>query len=67
MEQTTENLTALEQIHNYCLLLPKMTSTGMPSSTNNPTFTLMESDWMDIQQDKTIATPKIPGASYLKL
>jgi hypothetical protein len=39
LQQTREKITTLEQIKNYCLLLPKMTPTGMPTSTNTPTYT----------------------------
>ena len=49
---------------NYCLLLPKMMPTGVPSNVNDASFTLIESEWMDMQLDKRMALPKFIGASY---
>jgi hypothetical protein len=66
VKQSMERIMS-NQISDYCLLLPRTTSTGMPTCGNNPEFTLIQSDWMVIQQDKTLAYPRILGASYSSL
>lgn len=37
----------------HCLLLPWLTSDGMPTMNNEVRFTMVESEWMDIKEDKT--------------
>jgi hypothetical protein len=48
----------------YCLLLPKLSKAGMPSSNSNPLFTLIDSEWNEIQPDRLLGKPKVPGARY---
>ena len=43
----------------YCLLLPKMTKNGLPSSAEDPIFTAIDSDWNDIQPNKMLMKPTI--------
>jgi hypothetical protein len=38
-----------------------MTPDGMPTMNNEAIFTLVDSEWMDIQQDKTLKLPKAPN------
>ena len=51
----------INDIAHYCLLLPRMTPDGMPTMNNEAIFTLVDSEWMDIQQDKTLKLPKAPN------
>jgi hypothetical protein len=47
------------QIAWYCLLLPKMTSTGLPTSSNDLIYTVIDHDWTNIQSNKMFSTPTI--------
>ncbi|MFY7881041.1 MAG: hypothetical protein ACOVR6_01995 [Fimbriimonas sp.] len=53
-----------ENIAHYCLLLPRMTRNGMPTAIDEATFTLVESEWMDIQADKSLQLPRAPNTQY---
>jgi hypothetical protein len=64
LQLTKTDEAALSEVLGYCLLLPKMTVTGMPSSENMPIFTLVESEWMDIHSDSSLSVPKIPDVTY---
>jgi hypothetical protein len=57
-------ITRADQVKNYCILLPKLSMRGMPDLNDEPIFTLIDSEWNDIQPDATISTPKIAGANY---
>lgn len=48
-----------ESITNYCMLLPKMLSTGMPSSNHDPVYTLVESEWKVLNASKEIIFPNV--------
>lgn len=49
-------------IQNYCVMLPKLTKTGVASEF--PIYTLIDSEWNDIQKDGSICLPRIEGATY---
>lgn len=46
-------------IINYCLLLPKMTMTGIPSRENEAIYTAIDYEWKDIQPNKLLCLPEI--------
>ncbi len=48
-----------ESITNYCMLLPKMLSAGMPSSNHDPIYTLVESEWKVLNASKEIIFPNV--------
>lgn len=58
---TYANLEA-KYIQNYCVLLPKLTPTGVGSECQ--VYTLIDSEWNDIQKDGSIRLPRIDGAKY---
>ena len=62
--EVTQHSCATENISHYCLLLPRMTPDGMPTANNEATFTLVESEWMDIQADKLLQLPRAPNTQY---
>jgi hypothetical protein len=41
-----------------------MTRYGMPTAIDEATFTLVESEWMDIQADKSLQLPRAPNTQY---
>ena len=51
-----------KNISNYCVLLPKLTPTGVASGFQ--VFTLIDSEWKEIQKDGSICLPRIEGANY---
>ncbi len=55
----------INDIAHYCVLLPRMTPDGMPTVNNEAIFPLVESEWMDIQEDKTLKFPKAPNTQYI--
>jgi len=57
-------ITKTDQVCRYCILLPKLSIHGLPGINDEPIFTLIDSEWSEIQPDKTISYPKIPGAVY---
>jgi len=63
-DEQRHHLTNREEIEHYCILLPKLSINGLPGRNDEPIFTLIDSEWKEIQQDKTIETPKIGGADY---
>ena len=63
-EPSQQQLTNKEDIEHYCILLPKLSIQGLPGRNDEPIFTLIDSEWKEIQRDKTIAIPKIVGANY---
>jgi hypothetical protein len=42
---------AVKKNEHYSLLLPRLTSNELPTAVNDLMFTLIESEWMDIQKD----------------
>lgn len=51
-----------KNIQNYCVMLPKLTKAGVASEF--PIYTLIDSEWNDIQKDGSICLPRIEGATY---
>jgi hypothetical protein len=51
-----------QNILNYCVLLPKLIPAGVASEFQ--VFTLIDSEWNDIQKDGSICLPHIEGAHY---
>ena len=49
-------------------MLPKLNESGLPlisDSNDEPAcYTLIDSNWHTMQQDKSITFPKFPGAPY---
>ena len=49
-------------------LAPKANESGLPLISDNndkpACYTLIDSNWHTMQQDKSIAFPKFPGASF---
>jgi len=48
----------------YCMLLPKLSQGGMPNANDDPIFTLITSDWNEIQPNKLVRKPKVPFVTY---
>jgi hypothetical protein len=46
-------------IAQYCLLLPKMTSTGLPTSSDDLIYTVIDHDLTNTQSNKMFSTPTI--------
>jgi hypothetical protein len=46
-----ESQTDADIVH-YCLLLPKLTSTGLPKTVHAPKYCIIESHWMDALPDR---------------
>ena len=59
-----QQITTIEQVTHYCILLPKLSMHGLPGRDDEPSFTLIESEWKEIQRDKSIDLPRIVGAYY---
>jgi len=57
-------ITSTEELTHYCILLPKLSMHGMPDINDDPIFTLIDSEWKEIQPDATILLPKIAGSHY---
>jgi hypothetical protein len=55
----------MNDIAHYCFLLPRLTPNRMPAVNNDAIFTLVESEWMEIQEDKTLKLPKAPNTQYI--
>ena len=36
------------KIERCCLLLPKLVPSGLPSNENNPVYTVIDSEWMEL-------------------
>jgi hypothetical protein len=47
------------EIKCCCLLLPLLTSTGLPTSDDESIYTVIDLDWKNIQADKSFSAPKI--------
>jgi hypothetical protein len=47
------------KVAKYCLLLPKLTIEGLPSASDDPVFTAIDSEWNDIQPRKILKKPEI--------
>ena len=58
----------LKDISIFCILLLKLNESGLPFISDNndepACYTSIDSNWHTMQQDKSIAFPKFPGASY---
>jgi hypothetical protein len=52
-----EHLTAATA--KYCLMLPKLTSTGMPARSELPMYTVITSEWMEINKYEQFTLPTI--------
>jgi len=46
-------------IQHCCLLLPMMKSTGLPTASDEPIYTVIDSDWTNIQANKSFSNPYI--------
>ncbi len=44
-------------ILHYCLLLPKLTSNGMPSSEEEPIYMAITSEWMEMNEQEEFTIP----------
>ena len=44
-------------ISNYCLLLPKLTTQGMPNADDEAIYTVIDSEWNDINPAKQLRKP----------
>jgi len=42
-----------------CLLLPRMKSIGLPTASDEPIYTVIDSDWTNIQANKSFSNPNI--------
>lgn len=64
LEHTVNTYAKVERnnIQNYCVLLPKLTKTGLASEFQ--VYTLIDSEWNDIQKDGSIRLPCVEGAAY---
>ncbi len=47
------------KVAKCCLLLPKLTTAGFPSASDDPVFTAIDSEWNDIQPSKIRKKPEI--------
>ncbi len=45
-------------IKHYCLLLPKLTMHGMPTSNNEPMYMAITSDWLEMNDEEDFSMPK---------
>jgi hypothetical protein len=54
-----KSMLVTNKVAKYCLLLPKLTTTGLPSAPDDPVFTAIDSDWNDIQPTKVMQKPNI--------
>jgi hypothetical protein len=54
-----KSMLARNKVAKYCLLLPKLTTTGLPLASDDPVFTAIDSDWNDIQPTKVMQKPNI--------
>jgi hypothetical protein len=59
-----QQITSTDQVTHFCILLPKLSMNGLPGVNEEPSFTLVDSEWCEIQPDKSIALPRIAGAYY---
>jgi hypothetical protein len=49
---TVDQAAAIKCIKHYCVLLPLLLPTGMPTETDpSPTYTILTSEWMAMQQN----------------
>jgi len=64
LHEQIQQITCTDQVKNYCILLPKLSMKGMPDMSDEPIYTLIDSEWNDIQPDATLIMPKIVGANY---
>jgi hypothetical protein len=46
-------------ITRCCLLLPRLKSTGLPTASVEPIYTVIDSDWNNIQANKSFGSPNI--------
>jgi len=53
-----------DQVSSYCLLLPKLKPTGLPAQQDEAIFTVITSEWWDMQEDQTIAVHHYIDAQY---
>lgn len=54
-----KSMLGTNKVAKYCLLLPKLTTTGLPSASDDPVFTTIDSDWNDIQPNKILKKPEL--------
>ena len=65
--QQQQRITSMDQLTHYCILLPKLSMHGLPDINEDPIFTLIDSEWNEIQPDGSITLPKIVGVNYNEL
>ena len=46
-------------LQRHCLLLPMMSSTGLPTSDDEAIYTVIDCDWTNIQVNKSFSQPQI--------
>ena len=46
------------KIVRFCLLLPKLVPEGLPSCDSEPVYTVIDSEWMELQPDLSFQVPK---------
>jgi hypothetical protein len=46
-------------IQHCCLFLPMMKSIGLPTTSDEPIYTVIDSDWTNIQANKSFSNPYI--------
>ena len=53
-----------DHIYRSCILLPRLRKRGRPQVDDEPIYTLVESEWGVIGEDKQIGLPKFLNAEY---
>jgi len=48
-----------DDVSAYCLLLPKLAGTGLPTPEHTPLYMAINSEWEDITPNGTFAAPKL--------
>jgi hypothetical protein len=52
----------VSNVANYCVILPKLSANGVTFGSH--VYTLIDSDWNDIQKDGSITLSRVEGAAY---
>ena len=63
------HVTDIDDVVNFCILLPKLSQRGMPNKqpgdpVEEAIYTLIDSEWNAIDSDGNIVLPKLDGATY---
>lgn len=53
-----------KKITNFCLMLPRLLNTGLPGPDADPAYTVVDSEWMQIQHNKEFALPKFSAIAH---